>query len=65
MSPEQNRFEPYNFKVDIYSLGVILMELIVSFGTEMEKVKMIQELQSGKFLEEVYNYHYLFKLSHW
>lgn len=30
----------YDNKVDIYSLGIILFELVVSFGTQMERIKV-------------------------
>jgi len=29
-----------SYKVDIYSLGIILFELIVSFSTEMERIEV-------------------------
>lgn len=49
MSPEQRKGKPYNYKVDIYSLGLILFELLVPFGTEMERVHVMQSLHRQKF----------------
>jgi serine/threonine protein kinase len=40
---------PYNYKVDIYSLGVILFELLVPFGTDMERSCTLMDLRSNKF----------------
>jgi translation initiation factor 2-alpha kinase 3 len=40
---------PYNYKVDIYSLGVILFELLVPFGTVMERSCTLMDLRSNKF----------------
>ncbi|XP_054167249.1 eukaryotic translation initiation factor 2-alpha kinase-like [Oppia nitens] len=37
MSPEQIRNQPYSHKVDIFSMGIILFELLVPFNTEMER----------------------------
>ncbi|XP_022184524.2 eukaryotic translation initiation factor 2-alpha kinase 1 isoform X1 [Nilaparvata lugens] len=35
-------------KSDIYSMGIILLELIIPFQTDMERSKVIQELKKGK-----------------
>lgn len=42
VSPEQLTDANYDEKVDIYSLGVILFELYIPFGTEMERIEVIQ-----------------------
>ena len=40
---------PYNYKVDIYSLGVILFELLVPFGTDMERSCALIDVRNNKF----------------
>jgi serine/threonine protein kinase len=35
MSPEQLAQRPYNHRVDIFSLGLILLELLVPFSTQV------------------------------
>ena len=46
MSPELETNSPYDYKVDIYALGIILFEMLVVFGTVMERVDLIQALRS-------------------
>ena len=43
---------PYNYKVDIYSLGVILFELLVPFGTDMERSCALMNVRNNKFPED-------------
>jgi len=49
MSPEQLCQKPYNHKVDIYSLGLIFLEVLVPTTTGMERVKVLSEAKRGKF----------------
>ncbi|XP_046385466.1 eukaryotic translation initiation factor 2-alpha kinase-like [Ischnura elegans] len=49
MSPEQLMGKPYNYKVDIYSLGLIFFELLVPFSTQMERWRTLKDLRENKF----------------
>ena len=49
MSPEQLQRRSYDHKVDIYSLGLILFELLVPFTTQMERVQILSALRKLKF----------------
>ena len=49
MSPEQLERKSYDHKVDIYSLGLILFELMVPFSTQMERVQTLSALRKLKF----------------
>ncbi|XP_055297961.1 eukaryotic translation initiation factor 2-alpha kinase isoform X2 [Sitodiplosis mosellana] len=49
MSPEQLHGRQYSYKVDIYSLGLILFELLMVFSTEMERIETIKMLRSNRF----------------
>lgn len=49
MSPEQINGQGYNYKVDIYSLGIILFELLIPFVTEMERITTLINLRKSVF----------------
>ncbi|XP_043843965.1 eukaryotic translation initiation factor 2-alpha kinase 3 isoform X2 [Dromiciops gliroides] len=49
MSPEQIHGNNYSHKVDIFSLGLILFELLYPFSTQMERVKTLSDVRNLKF----------------
>lgn len=49
MSPEQLQGRRYGYKVDIYSLGIILFELLQPFGTEAERVSCLMRLRDHHY----------------
>lgn len=49
MSPEQVAGNKYNQKVDIFSLGLILFELLWALETQMERVRTLSDLRKLKF----------------
>ena len=53
MSPEQLDREPYNHKVDIYSLGIILVELLVPFATGMERATVLTNAKQNLYPESI------------
>ena len=50
MAPEQKAGGNYNHKVDIYSLGVILMELLIHFNTSSEKQETLGNIKNRNFV---------------
>jgi len=49
-SPEQLRKDTYDEKTDIYSLGIILLELYYIFNTHMERARVLQNLRDSRIL---------------
>ncbi|XP_067838002.1 eukaryotic translation initiation factor 2-alpha kinase 3 [Heptranchias perlo] len=49
MSPEQISGNTYSHKVDIFSLGLILFELLYPFSTQMERVTTLTGVRDLKF----------------
>ena len=45
MSPEQRANREYGHKVDVYSAGVIFLEMCYPLNTQMERVKVLSALQ--------------------
>lgn len=54
MSPEQMEGKQYSYKVDIYSLGLIFFELLVVFGTEMERIDTLKALRNSIFPKDFF-----------
>ncbi|XP_059834977.1 eukaryotic translation initiation factor 2-alpha kinase 1 [Hypanus sabinus] len=51
-SPEQLKGSHYDFKSDMYSVGIIFLELFHPFGTVMERIKVITALREGHIPED-------------
>ncbi|XP_061197425.1 eukaryotic translation initiation factor 2-alpha kinase 1-like [Saccostrea echinata] len=51
-APEQLEGTLYNYKSDVYSLGVILFEMFNTFQTEMEKFHCMDQLRKNGELDE-------------
>uniref|UniRef100_UPI00358E1C04 eukaryotic translation initiation factor 2-alpha kinase 1 isoform X3 n=1 Tax=Myxine glutinosa TaxID=7769 RepID=UPI00358E1C04 len=51
-APEQLSGSQYDSKSDMYSVGLLLFELFQPFGTEMERVRTIEDLRCGKLPDE-------------
>lgn len=47
-APEQLKGSHYDSKSDMYSIGVLALELFQPFGTEMERVRILGDLRDGK-----------------
>ena len=64
-SPEQIENKAYDQKVDIFALGVILLELVSKFNTEYERVEVLQGLKKNLYPEylekDYYNEYNLIK----
>lgn len=44
MSPERRKNQPFDFKSDIYSLGIILFDMLLTFKTTMERHRILCDL---------------------
>lgn len=54
-SPEQINNTFYTHKTDIYSLGIILLELSYCFRTIMEKIDIFKQARNGIYPQEIPN----------
>ena len=57
-SPEQLRKDTYDEKTDIYSLGIIFLELFYIFGTRMERAHILQDLRNNRKLPSEFQIKY-------
>ncbi len=46
MAPEQRDGKDYNHKVDIYAMGIILLELLKSFNTRAELAEVLESIRT-------------------
>ena len=49
-SPEQYSGESYSFSTDIYSLGIMLLEIQKIFTTDMERILLLREVRESRVL---------------
>lgn len=59
-APEQNSKNIYNGKVDIFSLGLIYLEMLLKMKTMHEKIRLFSDIKKGKPIkslidEKIYN----------
>ena len=45
-APEYKNFRKYDERIDVYSLGIIYLELLSDFYTESQKIKTILNLRN-------------------
>lgn len=57
MSPEQMNGLSYNHKVDIFAMGLILLELLIPFKTQMQRVNVLLKARNNMFSREFKNDH--------
>lgn len=52
MSPEQLNGLSYNQKVDIFAMGLILLELLLPFKTQMQRVNVLFKARNNLYSDE-------------
>lgn len=57
MSPEQLNGLRYNQKVDIFAMGLILLELLIPFKTQMQRVNVLFKARNNLYSDD-------FKIDH-
>lgn len=67
LAPEQENSSEYDCKVDVYSLGVILVEMFCLLRTQHERVKALREIRKNQVLPKgfVEEYPLQAKLAKW
>jgi serine/threonine protein kinase len=55
-SPEQYNGEKYSFSTDIYSLGIMLLEIQCLFATNMERIRVLQNLRQDRIIPSSIHY---------
>lgn len=64
MSPELISNQPYDFKIDIYALGLIFIELLLSFHTQMERHKTLIEAKKGNYSQSLKRHQFELEIIH-
>lgn len=52
MSPEQLNGKSYNQKVDIFAMGIILLELLIPFKTQMQRYNVLFKARNNLYSDE-------------
>lgn len=50
--PPESEYNSYTLKYDVYSLGIILFEIIEDWNTDMERIEKIMHFKKGKYSEK-------------
>jgi len=53
-SPEQTAGNAYDYKVDIYSLGIVLFECLCPFNSPAERAAVLTDLRNGIYPHKLY-----------
>ena len=63
MPPEYENDNIYTYKSDVYSLGIIIFELLYGFSTDMERIQIINEIKKNIFpISFITNFENYYKL---
>ena len=50
--PPESEYNNYTLKYDIYSLGIIIFEIIEDWNTDMERIQKIINFKNGKYINK-------------
>ena len=50
--PPESEYNNYTLKYDIYSLGIIIFEIIEEWNTDMERIQKIINFKNGKYINK-------------